>query len=56
MVRMQFEAEEIGLYGAGHVLDAYEEVVGQSSFHVYSVFLLTKSFQIMEAIPSLNNC
>lgn len=55
MVRMQLEAEETGLLGAVHVLDAYKEIVGQSSFHVYSVFLLTKSFQIMEAIASLSN-
>lgn len=55
MVRMQCEAEETGLLGAVHVLDAYKEIVGQSPLHVYSVFLFAKSFQIMEAIASLNN-
>lgn len=55
VVRMQFEAEEKGLFGVVHILGACVEFVGWSSFHVHNVFLFTKSFQLMEAIPPLSN-
>lgn len=53
--RMQPEAEGKGLLGAVRTLGGHTVFVGSSSFYVYSAFLFTKSCQLTEANPPLDN-